>query len=220
MFRIKICGVTNIADARAAADAGADAIGLNFFSESRRCVDVESARQIAATIPAGVTKVGVFVNHDANDVIRTVERVGLDAVQLHGDEPPEYLSRIPRNVPILRAFHCRSEGLAPLVGYLDNCRRLGRLPDAVLVDADAGADFGGKGQLADWALISRDRAALSHLPLILAGGLDPQNVAGAIASLHPDAVDVASGVESAPGRKDHDRIVDFVAAARAAFAQQ
>jgi len=138
-------------------------------------------------------------------------------VQLHGDEPPAFLGRLPRNVTIVRAVHCRPDGLAPLAGYLDECRRLGRLPDAVLVDADVGTNFGGSGQLADWTLITRDRRALADLPLILAGGLTPQNVADAITAVHPDAVDVASGVESPPGRKDPTLVANFLTAARAAF---
>jgi phosphoribosylanthranilate isomerase len=217
MFRIKICGITNIHDALLAAEAGADAVGLNFFSKSRRRVDAQTALQIAAALPAGVTRVGVFVNHEANEVANIVERVGLDAIQLHGDEPPAFLAELPRNVTIVRAIHCRRDGLAPLASYLDECRQLGRLPDAVLVDADAGTNFGGSGQLADWTLITRDSAALAGLPLILAGGLTPQNVADAIAAVHPDAVDTASGVESAQGRKDPSLVADFITAAQAAF---
>jgi phosphoribosylanthranilate isomerase len=217
MFRIKICGITNIDDARLAVEAGADAVGLNFFNKSPRHIDPHTARQIAAALPAGVTKVGVFVNHEANEMAELVERVGLDAVQLHGDQPPAFLAQLPRNVSIVRAVHCRRDGLAPLASYLDECRRLGALPDAVLVDADAGSSFGGSGQLADWTLIMRDRATLADLPLILAGGLTPQNVGHAIAAVQPDAVDVASGVEAAPGRKAATLVADFIAAAQAAF---
>jgi phosphoribosylanthranilate isomerase len=217
MFRIKICGITNIADARAAADAGADAIGLNFFSKSRRFVDVESARNIAAAVPPGVTKVGVFVNADIGGIAQAVERVGLDAIQLHGDEPALTIAQLPRHVQIIRAYRCGRGGLSPLASHLQQCAELGRMPDGVLIDADAGADFGGSGELADWALIDRNRDALAGLPLVLAGGLTPENVATAIAAVRPNAVDVASGVEREPGRKDQARIAKFIAAARDAF---
>jgi phosphoribosylanthranilate isomerase len=216
MFRIKVCGITSIADALLAASAGADAIGLNFFNKSRRHVDAQVAREIARALPANVTIVGVFVNQQATEIAETVEKVGLDAVQLHGAESPALLSELP-GVTIIRAIPCRTEGLAPFVGYSDECRRLGRLPDAVLVDADAGADFGGTGALADWSRIVRDRVMLAELPLILAGGLTPLNIGDAIAEVHPDAVDVASGVESAPGRKDAALVANFISAARAAF---
>jgi phosphoribosylanthranilate isomerase len=217
MFRIKICGITNIQDAVVAAECGADAVGLNFFSKSRRCVDRETAVEIAASLPAGVMRVGVFVNHNPDEVAEIVGHVGLDAIQLHGEEPPALLDELPSNLPIVRAVRCGRDGLAPLASYLQECRKLGRLPDAVLVDADAAHDFGGSGQLADWTLIARDRSILAELPLILAGGLTPENVAGAIAAVQPDAVDVASGVELQPGRKDPDRIALFIAEARTAL---
>lgn len=219
MFRIKICGITTLVDARFAADAGADAIGLNFFSKSRRYVDKQFARQIADAVPAGVLKVGVFVNHNAHEIAETIERVGLDAVQLHGDERPELIARLPASVRIVRAHRCGAGGLAPMMRYLDECRAFGRLPDAVLVDADAGANFGGSGELADWALIAEQRAALAGLPLILAGGLTPANVAAAVAAVSPDGVDVASGVEREPGRNDPALVAQFIAAARDALAR-
>jgi phosphoribosylanthranilate isomerase len=217
MFRIKICGITNISDARAAADAGADAIGLNFFNKSRRFVDVDSAWPIAAELPVGITKVGVFVNHTEGEVLHIVERVGLDAVQLHGDEPPTLLAQLPPQIFIILAHRCRPNGLSSLASYLQQCASLQRLPNAILLDADAGANYGGSGELADWALVDRQRGMLSGLPLILAGGLTPDNVAAGIAAVGPDAVDTASGVEREPGRKDAALIARFVTAARSAF---
>ncbi|MCI0332932.1 MAG: phosphoribosylanthranilate isomerase [Planctomycetes bacterium] len=218
-FRIKICGITNLDDARAAADAGADAIGFNFFSKSRRFVDPQRARQIVEQTPAGVLTVGVFVNSDAKQIVETVEQVGFHAVQLHGDEPPLLVAQLPSQIRIVRAYRCGRDGLKPLANYLEECRQRGRMPDAALIDADAGTDFGGSGQLADWALIQHERESLDGLPLILAGGLTPDNVAAAIAAVSPDGVDVASGVEQEPGRKDAALIARFVAAARAAFAR-
>jgi phosphoribosylanthranilate isomerase len=217
MFRIKICGITNTDDALAAADAGADAIGLNFFSKSRRFVRPDQARQIASAVTSGLTKVGVFVNHSAAEIAEIAKAVQLDCIQLHGDEDPEVIALLPTNTRVIRAFRCGAQGLAPLAQYLDECRRAGRVPEAVLIDSDAGPDFGGTGRPGDWQLITHGRAALGELPLILAGGLTPKNVSAAMAVVRPDAVDVASGVESQPGIKDRDLIRQFVTAASKAF---
>jgi phosphoribosylanthranilate isomerase len=217
-FWIKICGITNLDDARAAADAGADALGFNFFSKSRRFVDPQTARQIVEQLPASMLKVGVFVNHDVAHIVDIIDRVGLNAVQLHGDEPATLISKLPPHVRIVRAYRCGRDGLAPLALYLDECHTLGRMPDVLLIDADAGADYGGSGKLADWAVIRQQKESLG-LPLILAGGLTPDNVAAAIETVAPSGVDVASGVEREPGRKDPELIEKFIAAARQASAR-
>jgi phosphoribosylanthranilate isomerase len=217
MFRIKICGMTSSDDVRAAADAGADAIGLNFYRRSRRYVFPEVAKQIGAMVPDEVTKVGVFVNAPAEEIKQIVNLVGLDCVQLHGDEPPALPSGLPPHIAIVRAFRCGADGLTPLVDYLAACRAHGRAIDAVLVDADAQADYGGTGRVADWSLVARDRNMLGNVPLILAGGLTPENVGGAIVLVRPDGVDVASGVEREPGRKDAALVRRFVVAARDAL---
>ena len=125
MIRIKICGIRSVADALAAADAGADAIGLNFFSKSRRFVDPALAQHIASAVPAHVCKVGVFVNHDASEIAAIANSVGLDVVQLHGDESPELIARLPRGVRVVRAKRCGSAGLSPLASYLAECGRWG-----------------------------------------------------------------------------------------------
>ncbi len=218
MLRIKICGITNTKDALAASRAGADAIGLNFFCESKRFVQPEVAREIAAQLPAGVSKVGVFVNHDAAEIAAIVDHVGLDSVQLHGDERPELLAQLPDRVRIVRAHRCGQEGLSTLPRFLSECGTAGRSPDAVLVDADAQAAYGGTGRIADWVRIEAERESLGGLPLILAGGLTPDNVNAAIAAVRPDGVDVASGVERRPGIKDHELLKRFLEAARRAFA--
>lgn len=220
IFEIKICGITSVRDALAVANAGADAIGLNFWPKSQRFVGLETAREIAAALPSGVTKVGVFVNAAVEEIALTVDRVGLDWIQLHGDEPAELLAQLPPRLSILRAFSCGKNGLAPLTQYFAESRKCGRAPDAVLVDADAASEFGGTGRRADWARIAQDRSLIGGLPLILAGGLTPLNVAAAIEAVRPDAVDVASGVEGQPGRKDAALVEQFVAAARMAFARQ
>jgi phosphoribosylanthranilate isomerase len=219
MFRIKICGITNEADAREAADAGADAVGFNFFRKSRRFIEPDVARQIAASMQAGVMRVGVFVNHTAAEIVDIVDSVGLDCVQLHGDEPATLLAELPATVKIVRAYRCAASGLAPLANYLDECRKLGRVPNAVLIDADAGADYGGSGARADWSRISKDREMLGDIHLVLAGGLGPASVAAAIAAVLPDGVDVASGVERLPGQKDASLVQRFVAKARAGLAR-
>jgi phosphoribosylanthranilate isomerase len=217
MFRIKICGVTNLDDARAAVDASADALGFNFYRLSKRFIELDVARQIADVVPARVAKVGVFVNHSIREIQDAVESVRPSYIQLHGDEPAELLSDLPAEIKIIRAYRCGTEGLKPLASYLEKCRTLVRTPDAILLDADAAGAFGGTGQAADWSLISDQRAVLGDVPLILAGGLTPANVGRAIAAVRPDAVDVASGVERQPRSKDRELMKRFIETTREAF---
>ncbi len=217
MFRIKICGVTNIDDARAAVEFGADAIGLNFYAQSRRRIERDAAQQIAGALTNTISKIGVFVNHSPEQIQDVAAQIHPSHIQLHGDESPQFLNNLPTSVKIIRAYRCAAEGLAPLASYIEACRAIGRAPDAVLIDSDAGAAFGGTGHIADWKLIANERDTLGDIPLILAGGLTPTNVAAAIEAVRPDAVDVASGVEREPGKKDHDLIKRFIAAASDAF---
>jgi phosphoribosylanthranilate isomerase len=219
MFGIKICGVTNIDDARAAVDSGADALGLNFYAKSKRRVERDTANEIANALPSTISKVGVFVNHSADQIDDVVAQIHPSHIQLHGDESPQFLNNLPASTKIIRAYRCGADGLGPLVSYIEECRALGRAPDAVLIDADAGPAYGGTGHTADWALIVKQRDTLGDIPLILAGGLTPTNVGAAIEAVRPDAVDVASGVEREPGKKDHDLIKRFIAFARDAFAR-
>jgi phosphoribosylanthranilate isomerase len=218
MFRIKICGITNVDDARVASEAGADAIGLNFYMQSKRFVDVMAARQIAESLPPNVTKVGVFVNSDAALIAAMVAEVGLDCVQLHGDEPADLPARLALQLPVVRAFRCGGAGLAPLVDHLAACRSAGRVPDALLLDADASGQFGGTGRIADWNRIASERHLVEHAKILLGGGLNPANVAEAIRVVRPHGVDVASGVEREPGRKDATLVQEFVANAHVALA--
>lgn len=217
MFRIKICGITNSADALAAMQSGADALGFNFYVQSKRFVEPTAAREIVASLPKDVRKIGVFVNRSAAEICSIAAEVGLNGIQLHGDETPEIVAQLPEQLLLIRAFRCGAAGLTPLKEYLEKCRAAGRVPDAVLIDADAGADFGGTGQRADWSQVARERSMLKRTPLILAGGLTPANVVAAIKAACPDAVDVASGVEREPGLKDERLIANFVIAARRAF---
>jgi len=213
-FWIKICGITNPNDAHAAAEAGADAIGLNFFNKSRRFIEPHAAKLVVAQLPSHILKVGVFVNYSANQIAEITQQVGLDAVQLHGDERPSLFLQLPTHLRIIRAHRCSASGMAPLALYLDECHALGRMPDMLLIDADAGAAFGGSGRLADWALIRNQKKMLGGLPFLLAGGLTPENIAAAIDAVEPNGVDVASGVESKPGIKDTQLIAQFVTTAR------
>jgi phosphoribosylanthranilate isomerase len=217
MFRVKICGITSVADAQLAASSGADAIGLNFFSGSKRYCMPDVARQIAGALPASIRKVGVFVNAAPAEVLTISKQVGLDAIQLHGDEAPEVLQAL-RPWPIVRAFRVDAD-LAPLGQYLDRCHQLRCLPRMILLDAASQGQFGGTGQTLDWPAIAAGRPHLRGLPLVLAGGLTADNVSQAIAAVHPWAVDVASGVESRPGQKSAERVQAFVANALESLAR-
>jgi phosphoribosylanthranilate isomerase len=217
MFQTKICGITNVDDARTVVQAGADAIGLNFYPRSKRCISAELARDIIAAIPPGIVKVGLFVNSPASEICRLFDQLGLDLIQLHGDEPPDYLPQLaPR--PVMRAFRLGTEGLPPVVQYLDQCRELNALPTLTLLDSAVQGSYGGTGRTLDWNLASQYAIQPDMPPLVLAGGLTPGNVAQAIRTVRPAAVDVASGVESPPGRKDPALVESFVQAARAALA--
>ena len=216
MFQVKICGVTNLEDSGCCAEAGADAVGLNFYPPSPRCIGVDLARQIALALPPRVTKIGVFVNASADEVLRTADRVGLDVIQLHGDESPEMLAELGER-RVLRAFRCVSDDVRPLVEYVRRCEDAGHPPWAVLIDAYQPQAFGGTGQVANWPLVRRLSETLVDVPVVLAGGLRPGNVAAAIEATRPAAVDTASGVESEPGRKDPQLLRSFVATALEAF---
>ena len=218
MFRIKICGITSPEDAAAVAAAGADAIGLNFYAKSPRYVEPAQARTIVDALPAGVVKVGLFVNAPAQEVCRTFDLLGLDLVQLHGDEAPEYLAALGGR-SVMRAFRLGVGGLAEIGQYLRRCETVGCPLSLVLIDAYRPGQYGGTGEVADWSALAEYPASITHPPLVLAGGLTPQNVAEAIRTVRPAAVDTASGVESGPGRKDPVRVAAFVRAARDAFAE-
>jgi phosphoribosylanthranilate isomerase len=199
-FLVKICGVTRPEDAAASAAAGADAIGLNFWRGSKRFVEDSQARDILGALPPGVLKIGVFVNAHPLVVTETLAELGLDMVQLHGDEKVGSWGEIdPRR--IVRAIRVYDESSLKEALAWD--------PGLFIYDAFA-EGYGGAGVAAPWDLISVG----AKRPFLLAGGLHPDNVAEAIRAVHPNGVDVASGVESAPGIKDHDKLRRFVQAAR------
>ena len=211
MFRIKICGVTRPEDAAAAAAAGADAIGLNFYAGSSRCIDDERAMAIIAALPTGIAKVGVFVNAEPACIRDKAARLGLDWIQLHGDEPADIIDQLS-GLRVIRAIRLQGDMRdAPDRRYFSSAQ-------AVLIDAYSPAAYGGTGTTVDWAAMHETTRLYAGSPIILAGGLTPENIGEAIGIARPDAVDTASGVESSPGIKDHVRIKDFVAAARQAFA--
>jgi phosphoribosylanthranilate isomerase len=225
MFRIKICGITNVADALAAADAGADAIGLNFYPGSKRCVNSDTAAEIVAAIRNGAQLVGVFVNEPVQTICQTCRAASLTSIQLHGENRPDWHQlfkglhdlgvQFP-SISIVRAHTFDERGLAAI--YEDMFDAMGHAADAVLVDTAVPGMYGGTGQTFDWNRLVNYEESIGRVPLILAGGLTPDNVAEAIRVVRPHGVDVASGVESSPGKKDHAKIRDFVAAARDAFA--
>jgi phosphoribosylanthranilate isomerase len=202
---VKICGLTTVEDALAAARLGVDAIGLVFSPQSPRWVDRDKARQITRALPPFVLRVGVFVDAPAETIARTAEDVGLDVLQLHGQETPEDIARLPRRV--IKAVSV-GEGFAAE----DALRYEGRAA-GILLDTRATGRPGGTGQTFDWTLARQVREKASFLAL--AGGLTPDNVHLALTSVRPDLVDVSSGVESSPGRKDVEKMRAFVEAVRA-----
>lgn len=208
-MRVKICGITNLDDALLAAELGADALGFIFYPKSPRGVTPDVARQIIAQLPPLVLSVGVFVNEDAALVLEVAEMVRLDWLQLHGEEPPNYCRYLNRNV--LKAIRVRDrQSLAQMQPYQGIVR-------AFLLDTYASGQHGGTGQSFDWTLA---REAQAYGPVVLAGGLRPDNVAAALRAASPQAVDVASGVEAAPGRKDPEKLRAFFGAVQALEGQR
>ncbi len=201
MTRIKICGVTEVEDARDAASLGAAAIGLNFSEESPRRITVGRAVKIIDTLPPFVASVGVFVNYDDPQALEDFAlSIRLDAVQLHGEESPDYCSMISR-VKVIKAFRVNEQfRLASLEQYPVS---------AFLLDAYSGKGVGGTGETFQW---SQGEGANAFGRIVLAGGLRPENVGEAIDALHPFAVDVASGVEESPGKKNHELMRSFIEA--------
>lgn len=216
---VKICGIRDVATAEQIISLGPDAIGLNFFVRSPRCVDRSVAAEIAGVLPVEIESVGLFVNHELSEVRDTVEQCGLSMIQLHGDEPPEFLADLKTcssAVKILRAFRVDHSGLADVAEYLAECRKLGVCLAGCLIDARVDGEYGGTGHTAPWDLLADHYDAARWPRLVLAGGLQPGNVADAICATRPFGVDVASGVESERGVKDLALVKDFIRAARQA----
>ncbi len=216
MFRIKICGITSPEDALSAVNLGADAIGLNFYEPSPRFVSLEMAAKIATEVVDSVRKIGVFVNADPSTIQTACDAARLDGVQLHGDELPEFAAR-PFGCSVIRVRRLDPQGIAAIKDDLSACQTAGRLPDAVLLDAMTAGQYGGTGETVSWPGLVDYQKWLGGVPLILAGGLTPENVAEAIRTVCPDGVDVASGVESSKGVKDISKVQAFITEAQAAF---
>ncbi len=197
---VKICGITNLEDALAAADAGVTALGFNFYPRSPRYIPPPAAQRILESLPAAIWKVGVFVNERPEFMAEVARQIGLDVVQLHGDEPPE---AVPAGLRGWKAFR---------IGPAFDVSQLGRYRvEACLLDAAGPGDFGGSGRTFDWRILPH-----AGVRTILAGGLEAANVAAAIRAARPWGVDACSRLESAPGRKDHKKMAEFVRAAREA----
>lgn len=205
MVKVKVCGITNLEDALFAVESGADALGFNFYPPSPRYIAPEAARRIIKELPHSTFCVGIFVNEKSPvEVARVAAMSGVGAVQLHGDESPEYCAAL-REQRVIKALRVGKdfvpEGAA-------------RYPaESILLDAFCARARGGTGETFDWVLARKTREVVAQL--YLAGGLTPENIADAIAAVEPFAVDVCSGVELAPGQKDMSRVQAFISAVRA-----
>ena len=200
MIQVKICGITNAADAVAAIDAGANLLGFNFYEKSPRHITETEAAKIRPRLPKKVEAVGIFVNAPPAHVAALCKSLKLDAAQLHGDETPKTVAELARSLPVFKAFRVESDFH---LGTLDE------YPEAFafLFDAAHTGQYGGTGRTTDWDVARR--AAVGRR-IILAGGLNVENVAAAVRIVRPYGIDVASGVESRPGRKDHGLLREFI----------
>jgi phosphoribosylanthranilate isomerase len=203
MVHVKICGITNFDDALASVDAGAHALGFNFYRQSPRYIEPSAARAIIEQLPASLLSVGVFVNvPDSEEVRRLAGEAGVKAVQLHGDESPAYCQEL-NDLFVIKALRVNSDFQPEDAAQYET--------ESVLLDGFSPIVFGGAGQSFDWSIAARTRPLVAKL--FLAGGLNESNVASAIDAVQPYAVDACSGLESAPGRKDMAKVRAFIKAA-------
>jgi phosphoribosylanthranilate isomerase len=200
--KVKICGITNLPDAKSATEAGADVLGFVFYDKSPRFISCEDAAGITRELPPFIIKAGVFVDAPEDEVVRAVRECGLNLLQFHGEETPDYCLQF--GIMSMKAFRVRNA--ASLQALRDYAT------DAWLLDAYTPEKLGGTGEAFNWEL-AREAQSWGR-PIFLAGGLTPENVAEAILRARPYAVDVSSGVEAAPGRKDPARIKAFIQAAK------
>lgn len=208
MTKVKICGITNLADALLCLKLGADEIGLNFYPQSKRYTSFEEAVVWVPQLPAPIRKVGVFVDIPICDILLPLSELELDAIQLHGDEDAEYIAdlRIETDVQIIKAIKVKSsDDLHGLSEYK---------ADSILLDTFSAREKGGTGEVFDWRLAAQ--VSGKETLIYLAGGLNPDNVQEAIKKVRPYAVDVASGVESEPGKKDPEKLKAFIENAKSA----
>jgi phosphoribosylanthranilate isomerase len=207
MLRVKICGITRLEDALAAAEAGADALGFNFYAKSPRFIPLNKAAGIIKKLPPFVSRVGVFVNPSQAEVERALSSTRLDWLQFHGDEDFDFVSRFPAEM-VIKALRVKEmkdlKALGPFVSSA-----------AFLLDAYSAEAYGGTGTSFRWDIAIQAKKRFER-PVILAGGLNAENVAEAVKKVMPWAVDTASGVESAPGKKDREKMKRFITAAKGA----
>ena len=192
MIPTKICGITNLSDAQAAAVHGASAIGFIFYEKSSRAISIEDAKFISRHLSNDISKVGVFVNHDTAFIEEAIRSVSLNIIQLHGDETPGFCNQF--DVPVFKAVRIKNEAS---LSVMDQYNVAG-----FLLDTFSNKQYGGTGETFDWSLINEQ----IDTPIILSGGLNPDNILDAIDSVNPAAIDVNSGVELSPGKKDHQKI--------------
>ena len=207
--RVKICGITNEADALAAIEAGADALGFNLVRQSKRYIHIAAAAEWIDKLPREACKVAVMVNPSWDEAVRISQLPFIDALQLHGGESPEFCRRLAEaEIQFAKALPVAdSKSLLDVPEFST---------DTVILDTAAGADFGGSGKVFPWELARRFVETHLNLKVILAGGLNPENVAESVRDIRPSGVDVTTGVEVTPGRKDHRLVKAFIQAARGA----
>jgi len=204
--RIKFCGITRPVDAVAAAHAGADAIGLIFYDKSPRHVSIDQAHEILAVLPPMVSPVGLFVNVMPREILETARVLNFRTVQLHGDEPLDYLSQLP-GLTIIKSIRCTNQNLSSLAQW--------RAAAGILLETAGTPEAGGTGIANDWTLVETAIKSVADLPpLIAAGGLTPENVADVVTRIRPWAVDVSTGIEESPGIKSVEKMRRFAAAVR------
>jgi phosphoribosylanthranilate isomerase len=206
MTKVKICGITNLDDALFAANCGADALGFNFYKKSPRYISPNSADEIVKQLPNSVLRVGVFVNETRENIAEIASTASLDAVQLHGDESPEFVKALKGHIPhwIIKAFR--------VPGNFDPQSLLPYGMDTILLDAYSGSGFGGTGETFNWEIARQAQKLVPHV--FLAGGLSPENVAGAIRSAGPYGVDACSCLERGKGLKDNIKVKAFIEAVK------
>jgi phosphoribosylanthranilate isomerase len=192
MIPTKICGITNLNDANVAVENGASAIGFIFYEKSPRTISINNAKSISKHLPKTIARVGVFVNHKKDFIRLAISEVPLDMIQLHGDETPDFCNQF--DVAILKALRIKNEASLSVMDQYDVA--------VFLLDTFSNDQYGGTGETFDWSVLNRKYKT----PIILSGGLNSENILDAIDAVNPSAVDVNSGVESSPGKKDYNKL--------------
>jgi len=192
MIPTKICGITNLDDANVSVENGASALGFIFYKKSPRAISIKNAKSISKQLSNTIIRVGVFVNHEKDFINEAISEVPLDMIQLHGDETPDFCNQF--DVPILKALRIKNEASLSVMDQYDVA--------VFLLDTFSNDQYGGTGETFDWSILNRK----FKTPIILSGGLNPENILDAIDAVNPSAVDVNSGVESSPGKKDYNKL--------------